>query len=224
MYSLNQFKFNKLVLLPKLSNLLTKILGKKLEYNIINIKSIAYHTDLFTNAIALKLKSMKAKYYDDVLSILNRAYLPKVNTIKERAYIRTQANNFIPGFDCFINKTGAIGCSDLKMRSSRSDISGVNLGYGLDIEQLHTNIHRTIFDSIQYKNLGGIKIELNGRLTKRYRADRSLNYINFKGGLKNIDSSFRGLSAVSLRGNTNANTSYSLATGKRRIGAFAVKG
>ena len=55
MYSLNQYKFNKQILLPKLSNILSKIIGKKIEYNIINLKSIAYNTDLFTNALALKL-------------------------------------------------------------------------------------------------------------------------------------------------------------------------
>ena len=81
-----------------------------------------------------------------------------------------------------------------------------------------------IIKGSSYNSLRGIKIELNGRLSKRYRADRSVNFIKLKGGLKNIDSSFKGLSAVLFRGNTNANTSYSLSTGKRRIGAFAVKG
>jgi hypothetical protein len=217
LYSLNQFKFNKLILLPKLSNLLTKVLGKKIEYNIINVKSIAYHTDLFTNAIALKLKSMKtARYFDSVLSVLNRAYLPKVNTIKERGYISNQDKNLISGFDCFsevTNSGSSVGCSDLKFIGGASNLDNSN-----------STIHKTIYDSILYKNLGGIRIELSGRLTKRYRADRSINHVNLKGGLKNIDSSFRGLSAVLFRGNTNANTSYSLSTNKRRIGAFAVKG
>lgn len=59
MYSLNQYKFNNLTFLPKLSNILNKIIGKKIEYNIINLKSIAYNTDLFTNALALKLKKKR---------------------------------------------------------------------------------------------------------------------------------------------------------------------
>jgi hypothetical protein len=72
--------------------------------------------------------------------------------------------------------------------------------------------------------MGGIRLEVKGRLTKRYRADRSIYFVKWKGGLKNIDSSFQGLSSVLFRGNTKSNTSYSLSTGKRRIGAFAVKG
>ena len=77
---------------------------------------------------------------------------------------------------------------------------------------------------IKYKNLGGIRLEVKGRLTKRYRADRSVYYLKWKGGLKNIDSSFKGLSAVVFRGFVNSNVEYSIKTGKRRIGAFAVKG
>jgi hypothetical protein len=48
--------------------------------------------------------------------------------------------------------------------------------------------------------------------------------MKWKGGLKNIDSSYQGLSSVLFKGNTNSNVSYSLSTTKRRIGAFAVKG
>ena len=33
--------------LPKLSNVLNKITGKKIEYNIINLKSVAYNTLIF---------------------------------------------------------------------------------------------------------------------------------------------------------------------------------
>jgi hypothetical protein len=42
--------------------------------------------------------------------------------------------------------------------------------------------------------------------------------------LKNIDSSYKGLSSVNLRGFIEPNVEYSIYTSKRRIGAFAVKG
>jgi len=35
-------------------------------------------------------------------------------------------------------------------------------------------IHDIIYKSIGYKNMGGIRLEVKGRLTKRYRADRSV--------------------------------------------------
>jgi hypothetical protein len=72
--------------------------------------------------------------------------------------------------------------------------------------------------------MGGIRLEVKGRLTKRYRADRSVYSLKWKGGLKNVDSSFKRLSSVLFKGNSKSNVSYSLFNSKRRIGAFAVKG
>jgi hypothetical protein len=68
------------------------------------------------------------------------------------------------------------------------------------------------------------RLEAKGRLTKRYRADRALYKVRWKGGLKNIDSSFKGISSVDYRGYQKANIDYSILASKRRIGAFAVKG
>jgi hypothetical protein len=61
-------------------------------------------------------------------------------------------------------------------------------------------------------------------LTKRNRADRSVFKVRWKGGLKNIDSSYKKLSSVNLRGYVKSNLNYSIYTSKRSIGAFAVKG
>ncbi len=72
--------------------------------------------------------------------------------------------------------------------------------------------------------MGGIRLEVAGRLTRRYRADRALFKVKWKGGLKNIDSSYKGLSSVNMRGYVNPNVEYSILASKRRIGSFAVKG
>lgn len=220
LYSLNHYKFNRAILLPKLSSILNKIIGKKIEYNIVNLKSIVYNTDLFTNALALKLRKVKMNYLQSMFSILNRVNLPVINTITERTPIKFK--NF------FLNNY-----KDLKIISHLGTTQGSqdNLDKLLNksttdgnTSNTTNNIHNVIYESIGYKNIGGIRLEVKGRLTKRYRADRSINFVRWKGGLKNIDSSFKRLSSVLFRGNTNSNTAYSLATGKRRIGSFAVKG
>ena len=214
-YSLNQYKFNNQILLPKLSNILNKIIGKKIEYNIINLKSIAYNTDLFTQALALKLKKTRMKHIKSMFSILNRAYLPKINTIKERTLVKGQNN-----VDLILDKY-----KDLKIISNITSINGNLDGLLNDIHKTsNKGIHSTIYNSIGYKNMSGIRLEVKGRLTKRYRADKSIYSLKWKGGLKNVDSSFKRLSSVLFRGNSNSNVSYSLAKSKRRIGAFAVKG
>ena len=62
------------------------------------------------------------------------------------------------------------------------------------------------------------------RLTKRYRADRAIYKLIWKGGLRNIDASYKEMSTVIYRGYVKPNLTYSLAKSKRRIGSFAVKG
>nr|QJQ35240.1 ribosomal protein S3 [Fusarium pseudocircinatum] len=237
LYSLNQYKFNRLVFLPILSNILNKIIGKKIEYNIINLKSVAYHTDLFTNALALKLRKRRINYINSMFSILNRAYLPNINTIKERSIIKgdKKMDLFQGKFKDLkiisnMNASNIPALQELEAPSLSKLLDGayssdVNIGGTVtSFTQGNENIHNTIYNSIGYKNMGGIRLEVKGRLTKRYRADRSVYSLKWKGGLKNVDSSFRGLSSVLFRGNSKSNVTYSIAKSKRRIGAFAVKG
>ena len=53
--------------------------------------------------------------------------------------------------------------------------------------------------------MGGARLIVKGRLTKRYRADRALYKLKWKGGLKNIDSSFKGLTTVHHLGYLDSN-------------------
>jgi hypothetical protein len=72
--------------------------------------------------------------------------------------------------------------------------------------------------------MAGIRIEAKGRLTRRFTASRSVFKMKWKGGLKNVDSSFKGLSAIMLRGHVKPNVQYSMINSKNRNGAFGVKG
>nr|UVW80381.1 ribosomal protein S3 [Beauveria caledonica] len=223
LYSLNQLKFNKLTLLNKLSLLLNKILGKKIEYNIINLKSIIFNSDLFTQALSLKFKKRKSfNYKKNILSILGRVNFPDTNIT------HSEDGNYI------LNKykDGKI-LSYLSLSAwarPKSINNHQNLDKFLVCTQTHCNndiaennanknIHKEIFNSIQYKNIEGIKIETKGRLTKRYRADRSVHYRKWKGGLQKTS-----LHSTLFRGNVNPNISYSIANNTRRVGSFAIKG
>jgi hypothetical protein len=81
-----------------------------------------------------------------------------------------------------------------------------------------------VLSNLKHRKMAGIKIEAKGRLTRRFTASRSVFKMKWKGGLRNVDSSFRGLSAVMLRGHVKSNIQYSLLNSKNRNGAFGVKG
>ena len=242
-YKINIFKFEEVYFLYKLNNLLTKILNKKIEYNIINLKSLVYNTDIFTKALALKLKKRKFVVMRGINSIINRAKFPKVNTIIERADLKKykdpslvhnkfKDNHLLSNLnrkeDFFVFLRNMYGINknyfklhNLKLRSNASLYYKLR---ALDSSKLENTAITSIFNSIRYKNMAGIRLEVKGRLTRRYRADRAVYKLKWKGGLKNMESSFNRLSSVLYRGHYKPNVSYSIANSKRRIGAFAVKG
>src|SRR5271155_682750 len=81
-----------------------------------------------------------------------------------------------------------------------------------------------ILRDIKYKHVTGFRLETSGRLTRRYTASRSVSKLRYKGNLLNIDSSYRGLSSVLLKGNLKSNLQYTKLNSKTRIGSFGIKG
>ena len=234
--NLNKYKFEE-ILLYKLNKLISKFYGKNIEFNIINMKSIIFNTDLFTKIAALKLKSRRSNLFGVIGGILNKAIIPKVNRIKEKGVFRKSVN-----FNLIENKYESMNISYIlpSYRGSSLYIEGENnnnnnldkllnelYNNSITVNKLEDNylkIHKTIFNSIKYKNLRGIKLKVKGRLTQRYRADKAVIKTVKKGGLRNIDSSYKGLSSVNIRGYENSNSESSISISKRRIGAFAIKG
>jgi hypothetical protein len=141
-------------------------LKKKIEFNIITLKSLVFNTDIFTKALALKLR--KKKFFPvmrGINSIINRAKFPRVNTIIERKDLKKYKD-----LNLISNKY-----KDTHILSSKL------LNYFL--EEIQTNnlvskseetILESMSNSIKHKNMGGIRLEIKGRLTRRYRADRAI--------------------------------------------------
>ena len=82
----------------------------------------------------------------------------------------------------------------------------------------------TIVNSIKYKTVSGLRIEAAGRLTRRNTAARSVFKLRYKGNIRNMDSSYKGLSSVLLRGYAKSNVQYTKLKSKLRIGSYGIKG
>lgn len=217
--NLNKYKFEE-EFLYKLSGLLSKIYNKRIEFNIINLKSIVFHSDIFTKILGLKIKNRRANVLRMMSIVLNKAVLPNVNRIMERS-------NLVKNIDLDVleNKFRSLNLNNLIQKDFNQVLNKLypNVNITSNLYE-YLGIYNAIFNLIKYKNMGGIRLEVKGRLTRRYRADRALFKVKWKGGLKNIDSSFKGLSTVNMRGHIKSNLEYSIFRSKRRIGAFAVKG
>ncbi len=220
--SLNKYKFEE-KLLYKLKNFIIKYYNKKVEFNIVNIRSVVFHSDFFTKIVTSKILNRKANILATMDTILNKVVLPKVNRIVERSLEKKSFS--------FLNNYKNLSLSYILNNNNNLSELLNKLYYNTIVDYYNNNlnkdyfrIYEIIFNSINYKNMAGIRLEAKGRLTKRYRADRAIFKVRWKGGLRNLDSSYKGLSSVNIRGYVNPNLDYSIFTSKRRIGAFAVKG
>jgi hypothetical protein len=72
--------------------------------------------------------------------------------------------------------------------------------------------------------MAGVRLEARGRLTRRFTASRSVFKVKWKGSIKNLDSSYKKLSSVILRGHVKSNVQYTVINSKTRNGAFGLKG
>jgi hypothetical protein len=90
--------------------------------------------------------------------------------------------------------------------------------------RLPVDLETYVLKTLKHLKLAGVRVEAKGRLTKRFTASRSVFKMKYKGGLKNVDSSFKGIPAVMLRGIVKSNVQYSLFNSKNRNGAYGVKG
>nr|YP_009629609.1 ribosomal protein S3 [Lecanora cinereofusca]QBP39494.1 ribosomal protein S3 [Lecanora cinereofusca] len=82
----------------------------------------------------------------------------------------------------------------------------------------------TIIKLIKHKYVSGIRIQAAGRLTRRNTAARSVFKLRYKGNIKNMDSSYKGLPSVLLRGYAKSNLQFSKSKSRIRIGSFGLKG
>ena len=97
----------------------------------------------------------------------------------------------------------------------------------LNLKQKFNNklfLKNFVINNLKYRHVTGFRLEAKGRLTRRFTASRSVSKLRYKGNLMNIDSSFRGLSTVLLKGNLRSNVQYTKLNSKTRIGSFGIKG
>jgi hypothetical protein len=197
--SLNKYKFEE-KFLYKLSKLISNFYNKKVEFNLINMKSIVLNSDFFTKILSLKLKNRKVNIIRLMNIVLNKVKLPEVNRVREKALTIKSVN-----FDLIDNKFKNLNLNSI-MAAPFASRSGEKYNMDKLLNSLYYNlmmlrstptasvlkknlqgeacetylpldykkIYEIIFNSIKYKNMGGIRLEIKGRLTKRYRADRAV--------------------------------------------------
>ena len=79
--NLNNYKF-KDIFLNLLSKLISKFYNKKVEFNIIKLRSIVYNTDILTEILKLKLRKRNDfNIFKAIAYIIAKARLSKINKV-----------------------------------------------------------------------------------------------------------------------------------------------
>jgi hypothetical protein len=225
--SLNKSKFEDKFLL-KLKPIIAKLYNKEVEFNIVNLKTLYLNSDIFTETISLKLKNRNNKLLQILKSSLSMVKLPKVNRIREQYY----KNNIK---ELWANKVNNLHIDLKKINFYKNDILNKLLlelfNNSLLVKEINKDkindsefLLNFVLNSLRYKDMGGIRLEAKGRLTRRFTASRSVFKIKWKGSLKNMNSSYKGLSSIMLKGYIKSNIQYSSVNSKTRNGAFGLKG
>ena len=220
--SLNESKFEKTYLSP-LTGLIKNIYNKKVEFNLVNLKNLYLNSYLFSETLVTKIRNKKNR----VLRVLKASL---------RMFQLASLNN-LAIFDDMYNRKKRLQNFKVNYLGLAKQIKGDEINEITKkvykkkyLNAIEDNITQTIsttdsvFDSIKNKSITGIRIEAAGRLTRRNTAERSISKLSYKGNLKNMDSSYKGLSSVLLRGHAKFNVQYTKLKSLRRIGSFGLKG
>ena len=186
------------------------------------------------------------KYYQQLVFInkskFNYNYLQYLKKYLEKIYNKNVEFNLVNLRRFYLNSDILLESITLKIRKNRRKLlkylntlkrkvkirNKKNLYYKPILNKLN-NVNKkylegVILRDIKYKHVTGFRLETSGRLTRRYTASRSISKLRYKGNLLNIDSSYRGLSSVLLKGNLKSNLQYTKLKSKTRIGSFGIKG
>lgn len=196
MWLLHDYKIKNRFLVG-LNSIMRKIYNKKIEFNIVNLKYLHLNSNIFSESIALKLRNRENR----LLKVLNKA-LKLVKLPKFKKYFYYINNGLRPLYN---DRTLNINSDILSLAETNS-------------------LEKNVLNSLKHKTISGVRLEAQGRLTKRLTASRSVFKLKYKGSLKNIDSSYKNLSSVMLRGHVKSNIQYTKLISKTRNGAFGLKG
>jgi hypothetical protein len=198
---LNNYKFQNFFLIY-LKELIKRIYNKDVEFKIINLKKLHLNNDIFLQSIALKVKKRQyvLKVFKKVLKLVKLSYL---NQYLKKSY----------GKDIELKKNFLI-------KKDKNTYFNKIFIY----DNLFDNIAINVFNSVKHKFIIGVRLEAQGRLTKRLTASRSIFKFKSKGNIKNIDSSYKGISTVILKGNTKSNIQYTLINSNTPNGSFGLRG
>lgn len=245
--TIKQVNKNKYLLIKALN-----IIEKNKNYKIKTLKNLSDDKTVFfyKKYLRLKMKKIRLYFFYKQLIYLNRSklnytYLRLLKKNLENLYNKNVEFNLVNLKRFYLNSDILSESIKLKITRNRKKMRNILnklknkvkihkkilfLGSKPAVEDKLKKIKDTkllkkiIFNNLKYKRVTGFRLEARGRLGRRYTASRSVFKLKYKGNLLNLDSSYKGISSVILKGNLKSNIQYTKLNSKTRIGSFGLKG
>jgi hypothetical protein len=227
-------KFKNPIMVSKLKYMISNLYDKEVEFNVVQLKKMHLSSDIYTQMIATKLKNRKNRIYKVLKWSVRKINLPNVSRQLEK-YSHFDKQRYLPNLvrNSYINSMFNIKFSNNNMDYLNNLLLNLFPTIKNKSEEIKDNVNTSksyslekylVNNIIKHNKLAGIRVEARGRLTRRLTAQRSLFKMRYTGGLKTVDSSFKGLAAVMLRGYLKNNIQYSVIQSKNKNGAYGIKG
>lgn len=210
----NEFKFTELYLTP-LINFLQTIYKKRVELNIVIIKNHYLSSSILSQIIVAKVISEKyrGKSWAPLGNSIVGTNIPNLSSKK----IERVAKKWI-GMQNVILDT-------IRVKKKQDNLDKFLLTNNKNSNNWSSkNIDKLVLKNLENKSIAGIFLNLSGRLTKRYKAQRAISNLKYRGTLKNVYSAHKGFSSALSRGYNNINVEKTVIHSKVRIGAFGLTG
>lgn len=215
--SVNKMKFHQHYM-TSLQKEARKIFNKAIEFNFVNLKYLHMDSNLISRGLTTKLRKKRTSVYYRLKGLFERYRVPVIDV--ERYYKERYSRSHISDNPSLIKLEGDKDIIDVSIDRYIPDFA--NMFKLSNIKGYSQNTSHYL-DTLRYKLVKGIRVELAGRLTKRYKAARSVFKLRYRGNIRNELSSRQFSTAIMLRGSEESNVQYHYTRTKRRIGVFGTK-
>lgn len=179
--NINKFRFG---FINNLTGLVENLYGKKVEFNIVKLKKLHLNSDLFTQAVALKLKNRNNRLYKVLKSSLNKVKLPRIDRV-------TEIFHYVNKDELLVNIIRNDNINSMFKSSNHDPLNTLLLDTFADVDNIKVKVLRRrssplkvkqrsislqnyVFNILKHLKMRGIKIEAKGRVTRRLTAARSV--------------------------------------------------
>src|ERR1700712_4940225 len=170
----NKLKFQNFFM-SKLIDLIEQIYNKKVQLNIVNLKKMHLNSDIYTQAVSLKLRNRDNKLYRVLKSSLRKIKLPIISKIDEKQkrpdrdeiLVNRIRNNTISTMLTSNNINDPLDNLLLNFFPSAENLE-INVIKKSSIKKHTISLKSFVLRSLKHLKLRGIRVEAKGRLTRRF--------------------------------------------------------